>query len=131
VSQLNPTTVKAVFEIQGHTFIGVNPTEREPRNAHPIEGLSAVNNDEFKMHAEIDAMIQAQKQGLKGGIGILKVDGRIVCPYCKGDIKKMAQRLRLEKLTIIDADEKIYVFKGENELKPVKNGGKGWKIQHS
>lgn len=131
MSHLNPITVKAVFEIQGYTFTGVNPREREPRNARPIIGLSGVNNDEFKMHAEIDAMIQAQKKDLEGGIGILKVTGKIVCPYCKGDIKKMAQRLNLEKLTVIDADGKIYTFTGENELKPVKNGGRGWKIQNS
>ena len=47
------------FEMQGHTFTGTNPLDRNPRISSPIQGLSAVNNDKFKMHAEIDAMTQA------------------------------------------------------------------------
>jgi len=131
VNPPNQITVKATFEIQGHTFIGTNPKEREPRVYGSIHGLSAVNNDEFKMHAEIDALLQAQKALLRGGVGVLTVEGIIVCPYCKGDIKKMAQQLALEELIVIDADGKIYNFKGGNELKPIKKGGKGWKIQNS
>ena len=60
----------------------MNPTERPVRVDNPIDELSAINNNEFKMHAEIDAMSQAKNAGLKGGTGTLTVTGKNVCPYC-------------------------------------------------
>ena len=118
--------VDAIFEMQGHTFTGTNPLDRNPRISSPIQGLSAVNNDKFKMHAEIDAMTQAHDKGLRGGKGVLKIKGKNACSYCKGDIKKMALKLDLDELEVHNHDGTVHKF-SKGDLKPVKKGGKGWK----
>lgn len=71
-------------------------------------------------------MLQAKKAGLRGGKGSLEVSGKLICPYCKGDIKKMAIQLELEELTIRDANDSVYKF-NKSDLAPVKKGGKGYK----
>jgi hypothetical protein len=78
------------------------------------------------MHAEIGSMDQSLKAGNTGGNGALKIKGLEKCPPCKGDIKAMARKLKLKKLTVYDADGKIYTFVGD-ELLPISKGGKGWK----
>ena len=102
--------VDAIFEMQGHTFTGTNPLDRNPRISSPIQGLSAVNNDKFKMHAEIDAMTQAHDKGLRGGKGVLKIKGKNACSYCKGDIKKMALKLDLDELEVHNHDGTVHKF---------------------
>lgn len=49
-TQIDPfglTAVDAIFEMREQTFKGVNPTERVPRVNNSIDGLSAINNNEF------------------------------------------------------------------------------------
>ncbi len=120
--------VKATFEHGGKTYEGVNPLAREPRVSGDVPGLSAINNNTYGMHAEIDAMNKAKLDGVKGGDGILKVEGKVLCPYCKGDVKNMARIMELDSLTIHDADGKVHTFVGD-ELKSIKEGGKGYKCK--
>ena len=77
------------------------------------------------MHAEVEAMTNAQKAGVRGGDGMLEIQGKKMCPYCKGDVKKLGTQMELDSLTILDADGSIYVF-NKDEMKPVKDGGLGY-----
>lgn len=126
-------SVTAKFKMGGKTFSGIQPTQRNPRGSKTasISGLSNVNNSEYKMHAEIDAMLKALKDGLSGGTGTLTVSGQAVCGYCKGDVKKMGLKLGLDKLVVIESDGDTFVFNGTKDLKPVSKGGKGWAEQQN
>ena len=117
----------ATFSMGGHTFTGINPTDRVPRveGVNNVEGLRAINKSTFDMHAEIEAMTKAKSAGFTGGTGVLVVRGENICPYCKGDVKTMARDLELKKLVIVDADGKVHSFEG-SELNIVKKGGKGF-----
>lgn len=79
-----------------------------------------------KADAEVGAMHQALEAGVSGGEATLRVKGDLtVCRACRGDVKTMARKLGLEKLTVVDADGKVYSFVGD-ELKPLPQG-KPWK----
>ncbi|EAA8091067.1 hypothetical protein AE457_004839 [Salmonella enterica subsp. enterica serovar Amsterdam] len=79
------------------------------------------------MHAEIDAMMKAHDKGMRGGKGILTVEGLPVCDFCKRSLKNMAQHLGLEDFTVHEKYTGLtYRFKG-NDLHPVHKGGKGFK----
>jgi hypothetical protein len=79
------------------------------------------------MHAEIGAMIQARDAGIRGGAGLLEIQGRNGCTnYCRGDVKTMARLLELDRLEVKDADGTIYNFPTPQSLKPIKQGGQGW-----
>ena len=79
------------------------------------------------MHAEIGSMKQAIDGGVRGGEGVLVVQGKVVCqPYCTGDVKTMARALDLDKLTVLDDDGLLYHFPDPQSLQPVKRGGQGW-----
>nr|WP_284504149.1 RHS repeat-associated core domain-containing protein [Caballeronia sp. ATUFL_F2_KS9A] len=121
-------TVDAIFEMAGRVFTGVNPTERVPRIDGPtLSGMSGPNNSRFDMHAEIDAMLQAHDEGLRGGKGTLTIEGKEICSFCKRSLKNMAQHLGLDELTIHEkATGKIYKFSGD-DFNKVRNGGKGFK----
>ncbi|WP_238158696.1 RHS repeat-associated core domain-containing protein, partial [Trabulsiella odontotermitis] len=128
IDPLGLATVDAIFEMAGRMFTGVNPTERIPRVDGPtLSGMSDPNNSRYDMHAEIDAMLQAYDDGLRGGSATLTVDGKEICAFCKRSLKNMAQHLGLDELTI---HEKItgntYRFEG-NDFKKVRDGGKGFR----
>lgn len=121
--------VEADFEYNGKIYSDANPTARAPgfRTGERIEGLSAANRDTTHAHAEIGGMHQPYAAGLRGGSATLRVSGQTICPFCKGDIKKFARMLRLERLKVVDFETgRVYEFVGD-ELLPVKQGGKGWK----
>ena len=119
--------VKAFLTLNGKQYYDVNPTARDPRPnpGNAISGLSGINNSTRKAHAEIGVMYQALKEGNNGGKCVLRVEGQKVCDYCRSDIKKMAQKLTLDELTIID-ESGTYKFIGLDEFKNISDGGKRW-----
>lgn len=121
-------TVDALFEMAGRAFKGVNPTERSPRIDGPtLSGMSGPNNSRFDMHAEIDAMMQAYDEGLRGGKANLTIEGKEICSFCKRSLKNMAKHLGLDELTIHEkATGNTYKFKG-NDFNKVREGGRGFK----
>ncbi|EPY6137851.1 cytidine deaminase-like fold-containing protein [Salmonella enterica subsp. enterica] len=114
--------------MNGEIFTGSNPTERTPRGGgKTLPGLGYPNNDRYSMHAEIDAMMKAHDKGMRGGKGVLTVEGLPVCDFCKRSLKNMAQHLGLEDFTVHEKSTGLtYRFKG-NDLHPVRKGGKGFK----
>jgi RHS repeat-associated protein len=105
-----------------------NPTARDPkfRTGEKIDGLSSTNNSTTKMHGEIGSMYQSGEAGNFGGEGTLRTS-KTPCGFCKGDIKTMARKIGLEKLTIIDEETgNVYEFVGD-DLKQVSKGGKSYK----
>ena len=119
--------VVATFELLGRTFEDVNPTARSPRLAGPtISGVRPGNADQWTMHAEVGAMFQAYEAGLRGGQGMLRVDGIVICPWCRGDIKTFARLLGLERLSVRDANGVMTEFEKPNDFLPVRQGGKAW-----
>jgi|LSQX01.1.fsa_nt_gb hypothetical protein len=119
--------VEAKFTLNGKEYKDVNPTARNPRPnpGEPISGLSAVNNNTRKAHAEIGAMHQALTEGNKGGIAVLEVKGQRVCDFCHSDVKKMSQKLELNELHVTD-ETGTYKFMGSDDFKNVADGGKRW-----
>jgi hypothetical protein len=120
--------VQAKLTLNEKIYNDVNPTARNPRieQGESIDGLSAINNNTKSAHAEIGAMNQALIDENIGGKGILEVNGQPVCKYCQSDIKKMAQKLQLDELEVIDETGQ-YNFHGLNDFKNVSDGGKRWK----
>lgn len=109
------------------TATGTNPRDRIDRNTIGInEGLSAPNRSTSIMHAEIEAITTIKAQGVSGGTGVLIVKGKNICPYCKGDVKKLAQQMNLDTFKIIDADGTEYLF-DKKGLNTIKNGGMSYK----
>ena len=121
-------TVDATFNMGGETFQGVNPTEHANRKSGKTGcRLAGPNSDEYSMHAEIDAMFKAYKKGKRGGTGELIVEGLPVCGWCKRSLKNMAKALELDRFIIRELSTgNIYDFTG-NDLKPIRQGGKGFK----
>ncbi|MBB5018568.1 RHS repeat-associated protein [Chitinivorax tropicus] len=121
-------TVDAIFEMAGQIFTGVNPTERTPRvNGSTIPGLAGPNSSRFDMHAEIDAMMKAYDANLRGGRGVLTVEGLEVCAFCKRSIKNMAKALNLDEFIVHEISSgKTYTFTGR-DLNKIREGGKGFK----
>ena len=119
--------VKAFLTLNGKKYYDVNPTARNPRPnpGDSISGLSGINNSTRKAHAEIGALYQALKDGNSGGKCVLRVEGQRVCDYCHSDVKKMAQKLSLDELIVID-ESGTYKFIGLSEFKNVSDGGKRW-----
>ncbi|WP_425220252.1 RHS repeat-associated core domain-containing protein [Salmonella enterica] len=128
IDPLGLATVDVTFEMNGEIFTGSNPTERTPRGGgKTLPGLGYPNNDRYSMHAEIDAMMKAHDKGMRGGKGVLTVEGLPVCDFCKRSLKNMAQHLGLEDFTVHEKSTGLtYRFKG-NDLHPVRKGGKGFK----
>ena len=123
--QENGVVVSAKFEHtidgQTYTYVDVNPKARssERRTTDKIQapegqkGLSCVNNNMKKAHAEVGSMNQSFTKGHKGGTAVLTVEGQAVCRYCRSDVKKMALNLGLDKLTVyehVNGKKYIYVF---------------------
>ena len=125
-------TVDAIFNMAGESFYGVNPTERSNRvKGDTLPGLAGPNSSRFDMHAEIDAMIQSYDKGHRGGTGILTVEGKDICRYCKRSLKNMAQHLELDEFIIHEKTTgNTYKFNG-TDLNKVREGGKGFKSQCS
>ena len=95
--------------------------------APTVPGMAGPNSSRYDMHAEIDAMLQAHDKGIRGGKGILTVEGKEICPYCKRSIKNMAKQLGLDELIIQEkVTGKTYPFKGR-DLNKIRDGGKGFK----
>ncbi|MEQ6340053.1 cytidine deaminase-like fold-containing protein, partial [Escherichia ruysiae] len=128
IDPLGLATVDVTFEMNGEIFTGSNPTERTPRGGgKTLPGLGYPNNDRYSMHAEIDAMMKAHDKGMRGGKGVLTVEGLPVCDFCKRSLKNMAQHLGLEDFTVHEKSTGLtYRFKG-NDLHPIRKGGKGFK----
>ncbi|WP_440130194.1 cytidine deaminase-like fold-containing protein [Trinickia symbiotica] len=110
------------------TFAGMNPTERIPRLEGPtLSGLEYPNSNRFSMHAEIDAMMQAHDAGLRGGTGVLTIEGLPVCDFCKRSLKNMANHLELDEFIVHEkVTGKMYSFT-KADLRKVREGGKGFK----
>lgn len=71
--------VDAIFTIDGNSYRGVNPCDRIDRIDRiegVNEGLSAPNAKMSTMHAEVEAMTNAQKAGVRGGDGMLEIQGK-------------------------------------------------------
>jgi RHS repeat-associated protein len=121
--------VDALFEMGGHIFEGVNPTDRVPRvyNSIPeLKPLGFVNSDEYSMHAEIDAMSKAKKQGLRGGKATLIVEGLDICGNCRPALLEYAKTMKIQEIEIHELSSgNVYRFVGK-EIAMIKNGGKRW-----
>lgn len=123
--------VGAVFTINGRIYADVNPTARIDIQIGSItlstpRGTTAINRLLPSSHAEIGVMHQALKAGEIGGIGKLIVAGKMICPYCRIDIKKLAIALQLDELIVYDITG-CYKFDGtKNEFNNVSSGGKSW-----
>ncbi len=120
--------VKATFSVGSRTFTDVNPIARSLlQEGETVPGLRAPNADRATMHAEIGAMIQAKDAGIRGGAGLLEVEGKTICAhYCRGNVKTMARVLELDRLEVQDADGTISLFPTPQSLQPIKHGGQGW-----
>jgi hypothetical protein len=119
--------VTAIFELHGRVFEDVNPVCRTERTAGPtVQGVRPGNADRWTMHAEFGAMLQACDAGLRGGDGKLVVEGIKICPWCKGDIKTLARELRLQSLSVVDADGVRIEFLAPDDFRPIRQGGKAW-----
>lgn len=119
--------VVATFEIAGSIYEDVNPLCRPQRvSGSTIGGVRPANADRLTMHAEFGAMLQAYDEGIRGGHGLLRIDGIKVCPWCKGDLKVLARAMSLEGLTVYDADGTTIEFVQPQDFLPVKRGGKAW-----
>lgn len=122
--------VTALFEHSGQVYEDVNPTARNPRTSSPIpgpsgesRGLSAVNNNTSRAHAEVGAMEQSRRAGNRGGRGVLMIQGEPMCRYCQSDVKKMARALNLDSLEVHHLDTgEVAVFNRE-ALQNVSDGG--------
>ena len=108
----------------------VNPTAREAsRRTDDIipapegqRGLTFVNNSMKRAHAEVGSMNQSFMSGNRGGVGLLYVDGKDICRFCKVDVKKMALNLELEKLLVIEeSSNNFYFFSKTNNNKVFYN----------
>jgi len=121
-------TVDVTFEMGGRTFTGVNPSEREPRvKGRTLRGLGFPNSRRFYMHAEFDAMMEAYDKGFRGGKGVITIEGRDLCDFCKRHIKNMALHLKLSEFIIHERTTGLtYTFIGD-DLKTMREGGKGFK----
>ena len=136
VSWIDPwgwALVDATFEMGGEVFPGANPTDRGPVAERPkgptVPGTVGPNRDTSSMHAEIDAMMKAKNAGLRGGTGVLTVDGLPVCDYCRRSIKNMAKALGLDKLIVVEKSSgNVYTWSG-GDFNTMKMGGLGWKDQ--
>lgn len=118
--------VEATFKMSGRRYTGRNPTDRARRSRGKTpKGMRGPNTDRCDMHAEIEAMMKAYDKGLRGGEATLTISGLPACPYCTGDVKTMARKLKLDKLTVNNNGQTIAFTK--EDLKPIKDGGKGWK----
>jgi hypothetical protein len=119
--------VVATFVIGAQQFADVNPISRElRRNGKTIDGVRPANAELAMMHAEFGAMFQAYEVGVRGGHGVLTIRGLKACPWCRGDVKTLARALRLESLTVHDADGTIVVFRTSQDMLPLRQGGKAW-----
>ena len=79
------------------------------------------------MHAEIEAMLSAKNKFVTDDAqGTLIVKGKILCPYCKGDVKTLARQMNLNSLFIIDADGTEYLF-DKDGLEKIIDGGMNYK----
>lgn len=121
--------VTALFEHNGKVFEDVNPTARTPRVDEPIpappgqKGNSIKNKNMYSAHAEIGAMNQSYKSGRRGGHGVLMVESKEMCGYCKNDIKKMAMLLDLDSLEIHELDTGRVVNLSRKDFPNVGDGG--------
>lgn len=123
--------VEAKMMLNGKEYKCVNPTAREDRDPPPGELTGILgptpNRNTRDMHAEISCMYKALKDGNKGGKAEIEVKGMEVCDWCQKDIKKMAQQLELDELTIKDSSG-TYRFKGPTDFLNKSQGGKTWKM---
>lgn len=125
---MTASDVRARFVISGQVFDDVNPLARTHRRpGATIAGVRPANADQATMHAEFGAMFQALTAGIRGGKGLLTIEGMICCPWCRGDIKTLARALQLESLIVHDADGSVIEFTRVGDFLPVRQGGKSWK----
>jgi hypothetical protein len=119
--------VEASFIIGGRQFNDVNPLARPARRFGPtIAGVRAANAELATMPAEFGSMLQAFEAGIRGGQGVLTTRRLKACPWCRGDIKTLARAMRLESLTVHDADGTIIEFAEPSDFLPLRQGGKAW-----
>jgi cytidine deaminase len=119
--------VIAVFTIGSATYRDVNPSARNPRGSGAtIPGVRPANSDQATMHAEFGAMFQAFTGGIRGGRGVLTIQGIKCCPWCRGDIKTLARAMQLDALIVHDANGAVIEFLSASDLLPIRQGGKPW-----
>lgn len=107
-------------------------------DANNGKGLTAINRMAERAHAEVGTMNQSFSDVNKprGGEGFLIVNGENICRFCQVDVKKMANALGLERLTVIENKSgNVYVFDvntatqngNKNPFLNVRQGGLRWK----
>src|SRR5882724_2117852 len=121
-------------EHDGRTFYDVNQTARSPslstNDKLPIFDEIRVargkpNNTKADAHAEVGAMGQAYFNGVRGGSAKLTIIGQDACTFCVSDVKRMALRLELDELTVVQP-KGTTKFANPQEFAPLRKGGKSW-----
>ncbi|MEJ6405108.1 cytidine deaminase-like fold-containing protein [Yoonia sp. 2307UL14-13] len=109
-------TVTATAEINGQRIVDHNQTARPANQADPAaptlisdlvaakearRGRDLPNGNMATAHAEIGAIQQAYDRGLTQGASMkMTVSGQRVCDHCLSDMRHMADRAGLNRLTI-------------------------------
>lgn len=134
----SPVKVSAKGTIGKDSFYDVNqrakanPTLRPTLIADRVnakiakDGVARPNGTIADSHAEIGVIQQAYDAGkTKNASMVMRVEGKDVCSYCKGDIAAAAEIAGLKKLTITATEKgttKIYSWQpGMKALKEMKN----------
>jgi len=140
--QLRNTKVTVELDVDGYKFKDTNQNARPKGDADPKEptlindrvtdkelstGKPKPNGNMATAHGEIGAIQQAHNMGLAKGKDLnLKVTGKDVCDYCKGDIAAAAKASGANSVTIQAFDNKTglpktYIWKpGMKSIKEVK-----------
>lgn len=109
-------TVIASTVVKGRVFSAANQTARAGASANPQKptliasrvsekevksGKAHPNGNMATAHAEVAVIQQAFDAGVtKGADMVIKVTGKPVCSYCRGDVAAMAQQAGLNSLTV-------------------------------
>ncbi|MFD7447399.1 deaminase, partial [Streptomyces sp. NPDC059909] len=77
----------ARLDYQGQTFYGMNAPGVQHSNPGGVMNMHL-------LHAEGDALAQAHRAGLRGGVATLHTD-RAPCPFCRNNFAGMSRALNL------------------------------------
>ncbi|AXQ57217.1 hypothetical protein GCM10010295_43170 [Streptomyces intermedius] len=82
----------ARLDYQGQTFYGMNAPGVQHSNPGGVMNMHL-------LHAEGDALAQAHRAGLRGGVATLHTD-RAPCPFCRNNFAGMSRALNLNALMV-------------------------------
>jgi len=128
--------VTAEARVGGSVFNDVNQTARAGASSDQLtliadrvalksaqSGKVLPNANMGTAHAEVGAIQQAFDAGATAGANMsLKVTGKAVCGYCRGDVAAMAKQADLKSLTVFEeaTGNTLYWEQGMKSLKKAK-----------